>query len=77
MVGRPTIVAVIHDGFDLWPIQHLALQETFGQQVQLIDVALQQVLGALVILHHEAIDLSIDRLGGQLAVITVLRNLPA
>ena len=49
----------------------------FGQQVQLIDVALQQVLGALVILHHQAIDLSIDRLGGQLAVITVLRNLPA
>src|SRR6266849_8481566 len=65
------------DLVDLAAVDRLALEECLGHLVQHLDVAAQEELGALVGLEQEAAHLGVDRDGGLLGVIDLLREVAA
>src|SRR5207253_589840 len=65
------------DAGDLLGVEGLALEEGAGQRVQLLDVALDDLLGPRGAVHHDALDLGVDGQRGVLAVVLLARHLAA
>src|SRR4030095_3090240 len=55
----------------------LARQQGARQRVELLDVVLEDLLGAARALHHDPLDLAVDQQGGFLAVVLLPGHLPA
>src|SRR5436309_15342980 len=57
------------DAGDLLAVEGLPLEQRARQRVKLLDVLLEDLLGAARRLHHDPLDLGVDEEGGVLAVI--------
>src|SRR5262245_28872480 len=62
---------------DLLTVEGLALEQGARQRVKLLDVVLEDLLGAARTLQHDPLDLAVDQQGGFLAVILLARHLAA
>src|SRR5438093_1959806 len=63
------------DPGDLLAVEGLALEQRARQRVELLDVLLENLLGAGRALHHDALDLGVDDQRGVLAVVLRARDL--
>src|SRR5882672_1471310 len=62
---------------DLLAVEGLALEQSTGQRVKLLDVLLENLPGATRAFHHDPLDLGVDEEGGLFAVVLLPDHLAA